>query len=1637
MMRMRLSGIRAALAAGVLAFAAACTQQNSGTQDPEQPKPQVLGPEISVREKVTERNARVIPDVFEYERYDVRTDGDSPVACLAFNSALSTRVDYSPYIDISPQTQIALTVSGDELCIGGLSFGEAANLTLKAGLPGAGRDLALAEDALVTLDFGDRPTYVGFKGDGVILPRVNADGVGIETVNVDKLAVSVSRVTDRALVFKRITAGFSHGRGDYYWTSNDEEPWNLSEELWTGELDVENKMNTPVTTVFSMASAVERLQPGAYYIRVEEKSDAAVDTSRPAAAERWLIVTDLSLVAFEGADQTLVRVRSIDTAEVAREVRLDLVARNNEILASRRTDSNGQVSFDAALLKGEGPKAPRMIMAYDANNDFAVLDLDRPNIDLSQQPIGGREAPDVVDGWLYTDRGVYRPGETLFVNALLRDPSAAAVTDRAGDLRIYGPNGLEAHRWRFERAREAGGLSHAYEFSKNAARGMWRVDAHVDGIGVVASTRVSVEDFVPQRIELVLDADTETPVLAGERRSITADVRFLYGAPGAGLDVETRARVEVAPNPFPDFEGYSFGRNDEDFREREIDMNDAVADGAGRARLVVDPSREGVESSKPLRLRTVITAIEPGGRPVSDDLRIPFRPRADYLGLQPDFDRRAQEGEQAAFKLVSLNAADGTLRGGDIEWRLVRFDWDYDWYRNDSGRWTWRRTRNVVEVDAGELELSTDAPIDLVTRQLDWGDYQLVVEDVETGAEASYQFWAGWGGGPQSGSEAPDQVRISKPDEAVRPKSRITLDILPPFDGEAEIVVANEKILETRTLSVRAKGEQIEFNVDEDWGAGAYIMVSVYTPRHETRQPLPRRAVGVVHIPVDVSERTFEVNLSAPEVVEPRQTISFEIEAADGPRTEGVYATLAAVDEGILLLTKFDSPDPTDWFFAKRRLGVGMKDDYGRMLDPNQGAATKPRSGGDQIGGAGLTVVPTKTVALFQGPVALGRDGKAEIELELPDYNGELRLMAVVWSDSGLGAVSRPITVRDDVPAELILPRFMAPGDEAVATLTVDNVAGDSGDYTARLGVGAGLDIEEASQTINLARGERKDAPIALSANAEEILRFNLAVTGPGGFSVARDYDFEIRSPYLPASEVERVEIQPGESWTVSADAFAGYTPGSAETFFSFSPLPLDAGALYESLDRYPYGCTEQTVSRAIPLLYADNLASIAGIKTDTEIRARVQDAVSTILNRQGLDGAIGLWRMGDGHATPWLGAYATDFLARAKEAGFEVPDAALDKAYQALGYVAEQKQLWNVAYDYDVYRAPWNDDTRDKLKGRSAAYAAYVLARAGKIDASRLRFLHDQGLKEIESPLARAQVGAALAMIGDRSRAVSAFDKAIETKGYQNGGDYYQTTRRDIAGMLALAGEAGLESVTSELTEDIVSGMPEPDSLTTQEKAFLLLAANALSGGAREARVEAEGAVEKISSNQSYRMTDDMVMEGEPQTFTNAGRGVLYLTATTRGAPSTAPRAVSEGLRLSKTIARPNGAAADLSRVRQGDRFVVTITVEATDRRLHPVIIADLLPAGFEIESVLTPSSGGAYPTAQDLDRARVAEARDDRFVAAVDVVNRQEKTVGYIVRAVTPGDFAIPGAVAEDMYRMDVFARTGAGRVSITAAE
>ncbi|MEO1253119.1 MAG: alpha-2-macroglobulin [Pseudomonadota bacterium] len=1563
---------------------------------------------------------------FAFRRAFLDTSGELPKACFQFTEDLDAagEVNYGDYLRLTPDADSAVMVEGSTLCVAGLEFDADYSATLRAGLPSAsGATLEQAERVAVA--FGDKPAYVGFAGDGVVLPRLDADGLGVKTVNVEAVKLEVYRVSDRALARKEIVAGEASGENDYSYV------WERNDGADVGVKVFEDKINTPgernetKTTVFALGAALKTLQPGTYFVRVTDASDGAGE-ARAATAWRWIVFTDMALTTFSSNAGVDVFVRSLDSAKPLSGVSLSLVAENNDLLGEAVTNANGRARFEAAMVNGDYPLTPKAIMAYGPQNDFATIDLTRAPLDLSDRKVGGRDAPAGVDGYLYFDRGVYRPGETAHVTALMRDASGRAIASRPATANIHRPNGVIAETRRIE-ALNVGAMQFDYDVPTSAPRGQWRIEVTLDGESApAASGSFAVEDFVPQRLAVALRVE-KTPIRPGDTRAIGVESRYLYGAPAGGLPVEGEARLRLDPNPFPDFSGFRFGPVDGRFNEQFIKLPNTTTDAGGVAELALDVSEARKGYGAPMRADLVVGVVEPGGRVVRESTRIPVRPGDYYVGLKlADGKRGFGLDETVAIETALLDWR-GDVADGEIEWKLYEQDYWFDWYRVD-GEWRWRRSWRDNLVAEGRAKTGSDALGSLVGQRLDHGSYRLTATRAGGKETSAIRFYVGWRS-YEAGVDSPDQAQLTVQNEKLAPGARARLVLTAPYEGEAIVAVATDRVHSVQRVRVDGAGKEIVIDTDPAWGAGFYVLASVATSRDPGERPTPRRAMAVTHVPFEMSARRLDVSVEAPEIVRPRQQLELPVTIAGAHAGETVMMTLAAVDEGILRLTKFASPDPVKHYFGKKRLAVSVRDDYGRLLNANLGAPA--RFGGDQLGGEGLTVVPIKSVALFEGPVSLDGSGLATIPLEIPDFNGELRLMAVAWSAGKLGSKSAPLTVRDAVPAVLSMPRFTAPGDTATATLLIDNVEGPPGDYAVSLAGAAPFDMD-ARRVFTLAQGEQASAEFPFTATAVGVGEIALSVEGPDGFSVARSYPIQSRTPYFPVSEIKTAPLDPGETFTVSSAVFEGFVEGSGEASVSFSRIRgIEPGPLLESLYRYPWGCTEQLVSSAYPLLFVDVLGGELDREPERAVRPRVQKAVNTLLNRQSPDGAFGLWRVGDRYADAWLAPYVTDFLYRARAENYAVPQPALDAAYASLKEITRLDRWYAAGYQTRV--EPWegSNDTTEHLRRRASAYALYVLARAGRGDISDLRYFHDTLLEETPSPLARAHIGAALAIMGDRARALNAFKMAFEAFGWNNRGDYYQSPLRDAAGVVALAAETNLGEDLETITDGLLTFIKDPDAMHTQEKAYVLFAAQALLRAGEEVVLSRNG--ERLQDLPAAPVfTPNLASLSESIAFTNQGEGRIYRSLTVSGSPLAAPAPTAQGLTISKRVATRDGQAVDLASIRQNDRLVVVLTGRAQDARTHPAIIADLLPAGFEIESVLRPQDGanasvnGPYKWIGEIDRPKIAEARDDRFVAAVDIRGTERFTLAYVVRAVTPGDYAMPGVVIEDMYRPGVFART-----------
>ncbi len=1572
-----------------------------------------------------------VPRPILFQGWEPDMSGSLAKVCLRFSTSINLdNTRFTDYIVTKPDVKLAASVGGTRACLSGFDFDTEYDLTIKAGLP-ATSGSELLEDRKVAISFGDKPAVLRFAGDGVILPRIGAQGLAVETINIDEITLDISSVGDRIIARRDPQSGQASADGEYNYTYANAAT-NVRETVWTGSFDVKTVSNKVVTTVVPLADIIGDLSPGAYVITAEKKRGE--NERRPAKAWRWVIVTDIAITSYQTDDALDVTLRSLDTAKTVSDARVTLVASNNRILGEAKTDVNGHASFDGALLKGAGAAAPRMVMAYGPNGDYAILDMRRSPLDLSDRDVNGRSAGEVIDPYIYTDRGVYRPGERVNIIAMLRDNRAKAQP-REGTFKLIRPNGVVALEKRFTESELLGSaLAHSFGLPESAPRGLWTLELHADGLDLIGSHSISVEDFVPQKIKV--DIKTDEGVITNDNDvTITLASEFLYGGPGKDLEAEAEMRVRVDPKPFPKYDDFTFGLASETFREQNIVLVQGLTNAKGELETEASLSGYNIKSSYPLRGEITAGIAEPGGRYIKNSARVPVRTNDVYLGIRPGFTgNRAQRSKPFDLDIVALDAM-GAPQSKTLEWKLVYEDWDYVWYRNRS-RWRYRFTINDSLRDSGEITTGSDG-LSKVTQNLNWGRYRLIVTDAETNVSASYKFSVGWGGA--SRSDRPDQLVMAGPTEPTQPGRYAELTLKAPYAGQGELVIASDKIHEIRPITIPEGGSTIRVRVDKDWGASVYGLITLYTPRDKTERPVPRRAVGLVHIPIRAVEQTLNVSIDAPEVTRPRQIQNVTVNI-DGMKDGQNYLTLAAVDEGILRITKFDSPDAAAHYFGKKAFGLELRDDYARLLNPNLGEATLARSGGDSLGGEGLTVAPTKIVSLFSGVINV-RNGKAVIPLQLPEFNGEIRLMATAWNDTAVGSASRAMKVRDPVPATLSLPRFLAPGDTAIATVSLDNVEGEAGSYGYALSGGDLTADADSKGQVQLAKQQRERGLITLTSNDSGIRDLEMNITGPQNYTVQSSYQIQSRSPFMPVERRIETRMTAGQTLALPEDLALGLNPDSVEINVSFAPSPdLDPASYAASLSKYPYGCTEQTISSGLPLLYADDLGGMPR-QDAAELNRRMQNAVYKISNRMDDQGSFGLWRAGDYAGHSWLGAYATEFLQRAEAEGYDVSEDVMKRSYGALQEMTRMENYSSLAYLDYRYRRNRNQSRYKGTQAETAAYAHYVLARGGQGDLSKMRYFYDTHRKNLRSPMSFAQIGTAFAMMGDKVRANSAFDAAFEAIGYEEENNYYQSPLRDSAALVALAAEAEMPSRISEAQTIFASSLKDPKRLSTQEKARTIMAMRAIKLGGAELKVSAKG-VDGFDPQNTVGLDSDYLAQNV--SFSNTGERDVYRVISIYGTPTRAPAAFAEGYDAEKKVLSITGESISLAAMQKGDQAVILISMRSTISRSRQTVIADLLPAGFEIETILRPEDGkrednnaGPYAWVGEIAELEIAEARDDRFVASLKTQNQSRHRIAYVVRAVTAGDFTIPGVVIEDMYRPGEVAITPAGRVTILSTQ
>jgi hypothetical protein len=877
----------------------------------------------------------------------------------------------------------------------------------------------------------------------------------------------------------------------------------------------------------------------------------------------------------------------------------------------------------------------------------------------------------------------------------------------------------------------------------------------------------------------------------------------------------------------------------------------------------------------------------------------------------------------------------------------------------------------------------------------------------------------------ESSADTPDLLEVALDKTDFKTGESMNVAVTAATAGNLTVNVFTDRLVASQSQDVQAGTAQIKLSVGKDWGTGAYIVATLRRPLDAAAQRMPGRAIGVQWFGIDRTARTLALDMKLPDTLRPNSVLGVPLHIAGLGAGEEAHVVVAAVDVGILNLTHYKPPAPDDYYLGQRRLTAEVRDLYGQLIDGMQGARGAIRSGGDMAGAELSGSPPSQApLALYSGIVKVGADGTAHVNFDIPAFAGTVRVMAVVWSKDKVGKATADVVVRDTVVLTATLPRFLRTGDKGAVQLELDNVEGAPGDYSVAVSADGAVKLDgEKPQVITLAAKQRDRVSVAVSASGSGASTVAVNITGPTGFTLARNYALDVRPATQILTRRTVRALAKGETLTLSNDMFADFVPGTGRAGLSIAvSTSLDAATLLNALDRYPFGCSEQITSRAVAMLYVNELAAQAKLAPDGEIDQRIKDAIARLLARQGANGSFGLWSVGGEDA--WLDSYVTDFLTRAKERGFEVPASAFTLAVDRLrNFVAASPE-------------PGKDG------GRELGYAMYVLARNGAAPLGDLRYIADVKLAEVVTPIAKAQIAAALGMLGDKARSDQVYLAALDAIAPQPKLDLgradFGSALRDAAALVTLASEGRAPQKT---IDDAISRIDAARTLSsytsTQEDAWLVLAARSLAKQLNAISLSVAGEKRQGAYYRSLR-ADQLTA---PLAVTNSGEGNVQAVVSVSGAPLTPEPAAERGFKIEREFHTLDGEAADPTKARQNQRFVVVLKMTEPQPQFGRVIVADYLPAGFEIDNpklVSSADTGGLAWIADAADPVNT-EFRDDRFTAAFD--RKQDDspvfTVAYVVRAVSPGHYVMPQAIVEDMYRPDRFGRTATGSIEVTAAK
>ncbi len=1608
-----------------------------------------------------------VPSVGDFKVLDVVAVNDvQQYASVQFSDPVAVGQDLTGLINISGQSDISYTISGSEVKVfGNGKLDGNYTVNINAGVKNTWGDV-LDKGFTSNINFENRLPSVKIHGKGNILPNSGRLVLPFESINLNAVDISIIKIYERN-VPQFLQQNDLAGNDELRRVANpivqktlrldDDKTLDLHKKQHFS-LDIDKFLKTEQGAIYRVTigfrpqySLYQKQGSDTAAVAADDKTEEGYDDGYESYnrngvddddefwdryddyypygynwerrddpmsksyynKDRWatrnILASNIGLTAKRGNNNSLtVAVSNILTTEPMGNVDLEVMDYQQTIINKSQTSGDGFANID---LK----RKPYLLIAKKGT-ERGYLKLDDGNsLALSRFDVSGEEVKNGIKGFIFGERGVWRPGDTMYLNFIVEDKEGKLPKDHPVEFSLFTPSG-QLYKHLVQSDAEDGFYLFKTNTDASSPTGNWLAKVKVGGASF--EKRIKVETVMPNRLKINVDFGKDPMLGEGSNGTGTLNAKWLFGAPGKNLKAKIDASLYAKATSFPKFAGFEFDNPTANYETQQKTIYEGTLDSAGNTSL--KPNFE-IDETAPgmLTASLVVKVFEPGGSFSIDNVSIPYSPYSSYVGLKlPDGEKPFDfllAGKNHTAQIVNVDAKGNLISGSnevEVEFYRIQWRWWWDDYGDNLSNFTQNEYNKLLKKETVKLT-NGRGQYSFGTSEHEWGRYLILVKDVQSGHVSGSTLYIdepGWQSrGGNDDQTAASMLQFQPNKEKYNVGEEVALTIPSSAGGRVLVSIENgSRVIKSFWQETKQGQTIVKFKAAADMAPNVYATVSLLQKHSQTINDLPIRMYGSVPIFVEDKNTILNPVLNIASTIRPEQNVSFTVSEQSGK--EMTYC-VAIVDDGLLDLTRFKTPNPHEAFYAREALGVKSFDMYDYVIGAWGGDLERILTiGGDADAGPGKqkTANRFKPVVKFMGPFHLNSGQTQKQSFTLPSYIGSVRAMIVGAHKGSYGAAEKTITVKKPLMMLATMPRVLGPGETIKLPVTVFAMENNIKKVNVSLQSNPFLEVVGSpTQTVNFTQqGEQMvyyDVRVKPNVGIGKV---NLLASA-GNEKADYEVELDIRNPNPPVTSISEITLSPGQQWKTTASPIGVAATSSATIEISSIPS-MNLQKRLDYLIDYPHGCIEQTTSAVFPQLVLNQLTDLDDYKK-AQVDKNIRAGIMKLQNFQRPDGGFSYWP-GLNESDEWGTNYAGHFLVEAQSNGYLVSD-----------YMLQQ---WK---NFQRGKAnSWVPSTNNFYGGDlSQAYRLYTLALAKAPELGAMN-----RLKEFKylSNEAKWRLAAAYQLAGQTNIALDLISGLATTfPSRTSWGFTYGSDTRDEAMVLETLTLLGKKPKAEELVRSIAAKLSQDYWYSTQTTAYSLIAIAKFCGknpsGAKiVSSASIDGKQTDINAN-TYLRQLPVVFKSQNSSnvvITNKGSNTLYVRLITKGQPLSGDSLKVNNnpavLAMSVSYLTQDGKAIEVNQLKQGTDFVAKVTIRNPGGRgrYSEMALSQIFPSGWEILNARMYGGEGAFKSSP----STYQDIRDDRVYTYFNI-NQNETLTYYIqLNASYLGRYFMPGTFTEAMY-------------------